>query len=54
MNSIKSVLISDDVNAKCVEILENNDLRVVKNTSLTVDQLKTEIKVSYCGFKFAL
>jgi hypothetical protein len=39
------VLITDDVNAKCVEILENNDLKVVKNITFTVDQLKEEIKV---------
>ena len=31
-NNIKSVLITDDVNEKCVQILENNDLKVVKNT----------------------
>lgn len=48
LNNIKSVLISDDVNPKCVEILENNDLRVVKNTTLTVDQLKNEIKNFDC------
>ena len=44
-NDIKTVLISDDVNQKCVEILENNDLTVVKNTKLTKEQLLTEIKV---------
>ena len=48
LNNIKSVLISDDVNPKCVEILENNDLRVVKNTKFTVDQLKEEIKNYDC------
>ena len=45
LNEIKSVLITDDVNQKCVEILENNDFKVVKNTKLTVDQIKAEIKV---------
>lgn len=44
-NDIKKVLITDDVNEKCVEILENNDLVVVKNTKLSVEQLKEEIKV---------
>ncbi len=46
LNNIKSVLITDDVNAKCVEILENNDFKVVKNTTFTVEQLKEEIKVN--------
>lgn len=45
-NNIKKVLISDDVNEKCVQILENNDLVVVKNTKLSVEQLKEEIKVT--------
>ena len=45
LNEIKSVLITDDVNQKCVEILENNDFKVVKNTKLTVEQIKAEIKV---------
>lgn len=45
INDIKSVLITDDVNAKCVEILDNNELKVVKNTTLTVEELKREIKV---------
>lgn len=46
LNDISRVLITDDVNVKCVEILENNDLKVVKNTSLSVDQLKEELKVN--------
>lgn len=45
LNQIKKVLITDDVNVKCVEILENNGFNVVKNTGLSVDQLKEEIKV---------
>lgn len=48
LNNIKNVLITDDVNVKCLEILENNDLTVVKNTTLTVDQLKEEIKKYDC------
>lgn len=53
LNNIKNVLISDDVNAKCVEILQNNGFNVVKNTSLTLDQLKQEVKVikNYFFFK---
>lgn len=46
-NNIKKVLITDDVNEKCLQILENNGLQVVKNTKLTVDQLKEEIKVMF-------
>jgi hypothetical protein len=42
--NIKSVLITDDVNEKCVQILENNDLKVVKNTKLSKEQLLEEIK----------
>ena len=45
LNEIKSVLITDDVNQKCIEILENNDFKVVKNTKMTIDQIKAEIKV---------
>lgn len=45
MASIKNILISDDVNEKCVQILENNDFKVVKNTKLTKDELLSEIKV---------
>jgi hypothetical protein len=44
-NQIRNILISDDVNNKCVEILENNELKVTKKTNLTVDQLKEEVKV---------
>ena len=46
--SIKSVLISDEVAPKCVEILEKNGINVVKNTSLSKDQLLNEIKVYKC------
>jgi D-3-phosphoglycerate dehydrogenase / 2-oxoglutarate reductase len=47
-NNIKSVLITDDVNEKCVQILENNDLKVVKNTKLSKEQLLEEIKSYDC------
>lgn len=46
-NDIKKVLITDEVNEKCVQILENNDLTVVKNTKMSIDQLKEEIKVPF-------
>jgi len=41
---ITSVLISDDVNQRCVDILTNNGLRVVKNTKLTAGELKEQVK----------
>jgi hypothetical protein len=37
-------LITDDLNEKCVQILENNDLKVVKNIKLSKEQLLEEIK----------
>jgi D-3-phosphoglycerate dehydrogenase / 2-oxoglutarate reductase len=46
--SIKSVLIADNVDDKCGEILRNNGLTVVKNTSLTKDQLLEEVKKYDC------
>ena len=45
-NQIKTILISDDVNQKCIDILENNDLKVTKNTKLTPNELKEEIRVN--------
>lgn len=53
LNDVKNVLISDDVNVKCVEILENNDFNVVKNTKLSKDELKEEIKVAFKAFKLS-
>lgn len=47
-NQIKSVLITDDVNEKCVQILENNDLKVLKNTKLTKEELLNEVKNYDC------
>ena len=47
MASINSILITDDVNEKCVQILENNNFRVVKNTKLSKDDLLNEIKVNF-------
>jgi len=45
---IKSILITDDVNQKCVEILENNNFSVTKNISLSKEQLLDEIKKHDC------
>ena len=42
---LKTVLISDDVDQQCVDILSSNGIQVVKNTKLTKDQLKEEIPV---------
>jgi len=42
---LKSVLISDDVDQQCIDILSSNGIQVVKNTKLTKDQLKAEIAV---------
>ena len=50
-NQIKTILISDDVNQKCIDILENNDLKVTKNTKLTPNELKEEIRVNNFFFK---
>ena len=44
-SQIRSVLITDDVNEKCVQILENNDLKVLKNTKLSKEELLNEVKV---------
>lgn len=42
---LKSVLISDDVDQQCIDLLSSNGIQVVKNTKLTKDQLKVEIAV---------
>jgi len=44
-NQIKSILITDDVNERCVEILENNGFQVTKSINLTKPELLQEIKV---------
>lgn len=43
---IKRVLISDDVDNQCVEILKASGIDAVKQTKLSKDQLKVEIAVS--------
>lgn len=40
---LKSVLISDDVDQQCIDLLSSNGIKVVKNTKLSKDQLKAEI-----------
>jgi len=47
-NKIASILITDDVNQKCVEILENNNFLVKKNIKLTKTELLDEIKNYDC------
>jgi len=42
---LKTVLISDDVDQQCVDMLVSSGIHVVKNTKLTKDQLKAEIAV---------
>ncbi|XP_041367375.1 D-3-phosphoglycerate dehydrogenase-like [Gigantopelta aegis] len=43
--SLKKVLISDDIDPKCIEILQNNGIEVVKKTNLTKEQLISEIPI---------
>lgn len=47
-NNIKSILISDDVNQKCVNILENNGFNVTKNIKLSKTELLEEVKKYDC------
>ena len=44
--SIKRVLISDEVDQRCVEILQENGIEAVKNTKLSKEELVKEIVVS--------
>jgi len=43
---LKTVLISDDVDQQCIDILSSGGIQVVKNTKLTKDQLTAEIAVN--------
>lgn len=43
---LQSVLITDEIDSQCVEILQKNGIQVVKNTKLTKEQLIAEIPVS--------
>ena len=51
---IKDILITDDVDIKCVEILQNNGFNVTKSTKLSKDELKEEIKVRKYFIKLQL
>ncbi|KAL5006523.1 hypothetical protein ScPMuIL_015329 [Solemya velum] len=41
--TLRKVLISDEVDAKCIEVLKSNGIDVEKNTKLTKEQLVAEI-----------
>lgn len=43
---LNSVLISDEVDQKCIKILQENGIKVVKNTKLSKEELLKEIPVS--------
>lgn len=45
---IKTILITDDVDSKCVEFLTNNGFQVTKNTKLSTDELKEHVKNFDC------
>lgn len=47
---LNSVLISDEVDQKCVTILQENGIKVVKNTKLSKEELLKEIPVSNTFF----
>lgn len=51
---LEKVLISDDVDPKCVDILQSNSIQVVQNTTLTKEQLIAEIPVCVFFFGFVL
>ena len=44
--NLQNVLITDEVDDKCVDILRSNDIEVVKNTKLSKEELIAEIPVS--------
>ena len=46
LKTVKNVLITDEVDDKCVAILEKNGFNVTKNTKLSREELTNEIKVS--------
>lgn len=48
LKTIKNVLITDDVDDKCVAILEKNGFSVTKNIKLSREELQTEIKKFDC------
>lgn len=48
--NLSSVLISDEVDQKCVKILEENGIKVLKNSKLSKEELLKEIPVSNMFF----
>ena len=44
--NLQNVLITDEVDDKCVDILRSNGIEVVKNTKLSKEELIAEIPVS--------
>lgn len=46
--AINKVLISDEIDEKCMDVLRSNGIEVTKNTKLSKDQLIQEIAV--CAF----
>ena len=48
---LKSVLITDEIDQKCVDILKSNGIEVTKSTKLSKEELLVEIAVSLhvCG-----
>lgn len=48
--NLSSVLISDEVDQKCVQILQDNGIKVLKNSKLSKEELLKEIPVSNMFF----
>ena len=44
--TLKKVLISDEIDAKCLKILQENGIEAVKKTKLSKEELIAEIPVS--------
>jgi len=42
---IKSVLITDDIEQECIDILKSNGIHVVMKTNISKEQLVDEIQV---------
>lgn len=49
--NLSSVLISDEVDQKCVQILQDNGIKVLKNSKLSKEELLKEIPVSNMFFR---
>lgn len=48
--NLSSVLISDEVDQKCVKVLQENGIKVLKNSKLSKEELLKEIPVSNMFF----